>query len=152
MKNRQIIAGAIITMLSAAPVHAKEVPAIDPDRAVKTILGEAEDQGPTGMLAVANTIRNRGTIKGFCGYHAIAEVQGAYVRITNKGTRRIPDRVVLEAKDAWKKSETVSLHSGTHFENVKAFGLPAWAKDMQQVYACGDHVFFKPMSKMSKGV
>ena len=40
------------------------------EQAVKAIIGEAENQGYEGMLAVAGAIHNRGTLKGVCGLHA----------------------------------------------------------------------------------
>lgn len=128
----------------SATLSAKEVPTqIPADRAVKAILGEAEDQGPEGMFAVACAIRNRGTLKGVYGYHKIHEQNGVYRRSTPRGSRRIPEWVVNQAKAAWAKSLTKRIHSGTHWENVRQFGIPAWARDMRVVARIGDHVFFK---------
>jgi hypothetical protein len=149
MKNK--IAGALIVMLQISPTtgSAAQIPT---DRAVKAIIGEAENQGPRGMYFLACAIRNRGTLKGVYGYLKIQEVNGKYFRVTPKGARRIPDQIVKDAKAAWEKSLAKRIHSATHWENVNAFGMPEWAREMKVVARVGDHVFFQPMSKMSKGV
>lgn len=129
----------------SATLSAKEVPTqIPADRAVKAILGEAENQGPRGMLAVACAIRNRGTIKGVYGYFKIHEHNGVYTRSTPRGSRPIPAWVVNQAKAAWNKSlEKDITHGATHWENVAAFGLPTWAKNMTRTFEYEGHVFFR---------
>ena len=146
------IFGVILVMTFAAPAsYAKEIPA---DHAVRAIIGEAENQGYAGMLAVACAIRNRNNLHGVFGLEQIHENNGTYVRITKHGPRRIRPSVAADAKKAWAESATKRIHNATHWENVRAFGMPTWARHMKQVYEVGDHVFFANanMSKMSKGV
>lgn len=150
--KKKIIGALLVTQLFSATVSAKEIPqGIPDDRAIKSIIGEGENQGEKGMFALACAIRNRGTLKGVYGYHAITEINGQFIRITKKGTRKISKKIVDQATAAWKKSAIKRIHSGDHWENVKAFGVPEWSRGMERVYEIGDHVFFKSMSKMSKG-
>ena len=146
------ILGAILIMTFATPAaFAKEVPT---EHAIRAIIGEAENQGYAGMLAVACAIRNRKNLHGVFGLEQISENSGIFIRITKRGPRRIRPAVVADAKKAWDESATNRVHSGSHWENVRAFGMPTWARHMKQVYEVGDHVFFANanMSKMSKGV
>jgi hypothetical protein len=111
-------------------VSAAEIPE---DRAVKAIIGEAENQGYTGMLAVACAIRNRGTLKGVYGEKAPRVVQKKY-------SQKIYDL----AKKAWRESLNSDItNGGDHWENVTAFGVPSWAKNMKLVYQHKDHNFYR---------
>ena len=76
--------------------------------AIRAIIGEASDQGYTGMLYVAVGIRNRGTLKGVYGLKA-------------KHVDKEPDWVWDLAKKAWKESEYNRVHSGDMWENIIAF-------------------------------
>ena len=90
-------------------------------QAVKAILGEASNQGYQGMLAVACGIRNRGTLQGVYGLKA-------------KHIYNEPQWVWNMAQKAWDESLNDRIHSGTHWENIKAFGTPYWVKNMKEVY------------------
>jgi spore germination cell wall hydrolase CwlJ-like protein len=100
------------------------------DQAVRAIIGEASNQGYQGMLAVAVGIRNRGSLKGVYGVKA-------------KHVDKEPEWVLELARTAWRESETNRIHSGTHWENIKAFGKPYWADSMTEVYRYRDHIFYK---------
>lgn len=144
----------MLQVFSAVPTaHAQEIFETD---AIRAILGEAENQGPKGMHAVATGIRNRGTLKGVYGHLAVIENSGHYARLTPKGPRMISKKIVDQARHAWRISKDHRLHTGTHWENIGAFGEPTWvqASGMEPVYTYRDHVFFKSqtMSNMSKGV
>lgn len=135
------ILGVIIVMAFVTPTaYAKEVPA---DLAIRAIIGEAENQGFDGMLAVACAIRNRGNLHGVFGLEQIRENSGIFIRITKHGPRRIRPAVVADAKRAWQNSLTEKLHNGTMWENIKAFGVPYWAKNLKPVYTVGDHTFYR---------
>ena len=82
------------------------------------------------MLAVAGAIRNRGSLKGVCGVKA-------------KHVDKQPAWVWRQAELAWAMSATNDItHGATHWENVKAFSIPYWAKDMRVTLVLGDHTFF----------
>ncbi len=100
------------------------------DLAIRAIIGEASNQGYRGMLALASGIRNRGTLQGVYGLKA-------------KHVDNEPEWVWELAKKAWDESEFNRTHTGTHWENIKAFGEPYWAKTMEVVYSFKDHVFYK---------
>ena len=90
------------------------------------------------MLAVAGAIRNRGTLSGVYG-------------LRNPAVTKQPAWVWTRARHAWAASATNDITGGaTHWENVKAFGLPDWARGMQQTAAIKDHVFFKAVSRGGK--
>lgn len=101
------------------------------DQAVRAIIGEASDQGYQGMLAVACAIRNRGHLKGVYGLNA-------------KHVDREPEWVWERARKAWRESEKIDVVFGAdHWENIKAFGTPYWAKDMEKTVTVKDHSFYK---------
>ena len=121
---------AIITalLLSATWLQAG---AIKDGDAVRAIIGEAANQGDDGMLAVAAAIRNRGTLKGVYGYKA-------------KHVDTQPAWVWAKARRAWAMSATNDPTRGaTHWENIKAFGQPYWAKSLTVTTNIGDHRFYK---------
>lgn len=102
--------------------------------AVRAIVGEAENQGYRGMVAVAEAIRNRGHLKGVYGLR----------RDLSKTPRPVLLKLYRDAKRAWKESKNTTLvNGGDHWENVKDFGMPKWAKRMKVTATIGDHVFFR---------
>jgi hypothetical protein len=100
-------------------------------QAVRAMVGEASNQGYTGLLAVGNVIRHRGSIKGLCGAKAAH-------------CDREPAWVWILARKAWAESATndVTMNS-THFENVSKFGRPVWARSMTKTVKIKDHQFYK---------
>jgi hypothetical protein len=107
---------------------------INDKQAVRAIIGEASNQGYKGMLAVAVGIRNRGTLQGVYGINA-------------KHVDMQPNWVWDKARKAWKESKTNRIHTGTHWENIKAFGKPYWADSLIKVYKYKDHIFYKEVNK-----
>lgn len=98
--------------------------------AIRAIIGESSNQGYQGMLAVAVGIRNRDSLAGVYGLKA--------KHIDNE-----PKYIWDLAKKAWIESKTNRIHSGTHWENIKAFGKPYWVKKLKLVYQYKDHNFYK---------
>ena len=97
----------------------------------RTIIGEAGNQGERGMQCVAEVIRNTGSLKGLFGYYSAQP-------------DKEPLRVWEMAIRAYKRAQRSNITKGaTHFENVKKFGEPYWAKSMKKVYEYKDHVFYK---------
>ena len=100
-------------------------------QAVRAMVGEASNQGYTGLLAVGNVIRHRGSIKGLYGAKAAH-------------CDKEPSWVWILARKAWAESATndVTMNS-THFENVSKFGQPVWARSMTKTVKIGKHQFYK---------
>ena len=122
-----LIAIILTVMLFLKIARAEEM---DNNSAIKAIIGEAANQDYQGMLAVAVGIRNRGTLQGIYGLKA-------------KHINREPKWVWDLAQKAWQESKYNHIHSGTHWENIKAFGKPKWAYAMKEVYRYKDHIFYK---------
>lgn len=105
-------------------------------RAIKAIIGEAENQGYAGMVYVACAIRNRGTLQGVYGERAPRVLKHKY-----------SDQIALQAQSAWAISELpdtcIDLKGATHWENIKAFGCPKWVKDCIETLRYKDHVFYR---------
>lgn len=110
------------------------------EQAVKAIIGEAENQGSQGMLAVACAIRNRGTLQGVYGFKAPRVIKKLFSNQTK-----------IQAIKAWDKSqypnECSFIDGGNHWENINAFGKPKWAYSMKETYRYKDHVFYRPERK-----
>lgn len=121
----------IILILSIGIAQAATVPYNDRN-AILSIIGEGENQGYTGMLALAGAIRNRGTLKGVYGIKAPRVVKRLYSKAT-----------YVMAEKAWMESLRVDITKGAdHWENIKAFGKPYWAASMKETYRYKDHVFY----------
>ena len=130
-KGKGILAGIVLT---AACVMYAAGEGYDDDLAVKVILGEAADQSFRGKVAVGEVIRNRGEIEGFSS--------------TQKDLDRFyheqPERTRTQARLAWIVSRFTNFTRGAdHFDNIKAFGVPEWAKDMKKTVMIGDTQFYK---------
>lgn len=103
--------------------------------AVRAIIGEASNQDEIGMWAVASAIINRGTLKGVYG------LKSPHIDKEPTWVWKMAERAYNRAKDG------DLVHSGTHWENINAFGEPYWVKGMIKVYEHKDHVFYRERSK-----
>lgn len=103
------------------------------EQAILAVIGEAENQGYVGLLAVANVIRNRGSLDGLCGLRS------------NRVKNHLYSKEIYDmAKLAWEESAKVDItHGATHFESVD-FPLPYWTKDMRLTYSYKKHRFYAP--------
>lgn len=107
---------------------------VNPNQAILAIVGEAENQGLIGMTAVAEAIRNRGTLKGVYG-------------LKSPRLKKAPKWVFSMARKAWEDSQNSNLTNGaTHWENTKSFGVPYWAKPMKKTAVIKDHAFYKAVN------
>lgn len=105
---------------------------VNPGQAVLAIIGEAENQGPRGMLAVACAIRNRGHLKGVYGLRAPRVVKKKY-----------KPEILKAAIKAWEDSRRKDITKGAdHWENVEQFGKPYWAKKYRPTVKIGSHQFY----------
>lgn len=111
---------------------------------VLAIIGEAENQGFDGMLAVACTISNRGTLKGVYGLHAPRVLQHKYSNET-----------YAKASTAWDLA-TESYESNRDYcgfikhatgwgnsKDLVQFKKTTWWKNCKIVAVVKDHFFYK---------
>jgi len=118
----------ILIAIIATPAHA-----YTDKQAIKAVIGEAENQGYEGMLAVACAIRKRGTLKGVYGLHA-----------PRVKAHRYTARIYSQAARAWAESAKMDITHGAKFwENTTAFGVPYWAHGMKVTLVIKDHKFFR---------
>jgi hypothetical protein len=119
-----------------------------PDEDVlKSVLGEAEDQGEDGMKMLASALRNRGHLKGVYGHRAIIKKDGKYYRQGKNGLRRIDPKTVMEAKKAVEESKSKDYSNGAdHWEGTR-YKVPSWAKDMEVAGESKSQRFYRPKRK-----
>lgn len=131
MACRAILGLVLVDFLGYSnPAFSQEIPVT---LAVKAIIGEAENQGFQGMLAVACTIRNRGTLHGVYGLHSPRVLCCKYSHRTYKLAQR-----------AWKLSKHEDItHGATNWNNTKREGDNYWTKKMKVVFIYRDHIFYK---------
>jgi hypothetical protein len=133
-RNDRILLMAVLIPLyflvrGCSPCMAQE---INDKQATLAIIGEAEDQGYVGMLAVACTLRNRGTLKGVFGLSSPRVRKHLY-----------SNEIYQMAKMAWEESAKLDVtHGATHFESDR-FPLPYWAKSMKVTFKHKNHIFYK---------
>ena len=113
--------------------RADEIPE---SRAINAVLGEAEGEGFTGMLAVSCAIRNRGTLRGVYGERAPRVLAKAY-----------SDVIYDQAEAAWRFSRDAQrcedlIHGADHWEGT-SFKAPAWARGMIVTAVIGNQRFYK---------
>lgn len=123
---------SIVFIGSCRVVHASTV---SDKQAVLAIIGEAENQGFKGLLAVACAIRNRGTLQGVYGLHNPRVIHHRYSQKT-----------YLLAKKAWAMSKTIDITKrATGWGNAKdinEFAKARWWKNCIVVARIKDHIFY----------
>lgn len=111
----------------------------DPDwqHIENTLIAEAGNQGYDGLLAVAEVMRARDwNMRPFCASRR--KDLAAFVA-------RQPKRVRENAHKALEaaRAGSMTVNGATHYENVKAFGVPKWARGLKPVATIGEHVFWR---------
>lgn len=120
----------VVLFGSCRVVPAAEIPK---EKAILAIIGEAENQGFKGMLAVACAIRNKGNLHGVYGSISKRVVKHKY-----------SDTTYSLAVMAWDESARRDItHGANHWENIGAFGCPSWVKRCVETFRYKDHVFYK---------
>ncbi len=98
--------------------------------AIRCVVGEAEDQGMDGMIAVAEAIRNRGYLKGVYGCKSARSLEASM-------------KVWENAMEAWRVSEhTNSVYGADHWHSVRE-KKAWWEKYGTFTAKIGDHKFYK---------
>lgn len=138
-RKASIIVGGIILLILVCSFLlqgcsiAAEIPS---DKAIKAIIGEAENQGYTGMLAVAGAIHNRGSLKGVYGLHSYRVRHHLY-----------SDRTYKQACRAWNEAlKGIDItHGATGWGNdsdVAIFKNSQWFSSVYFTAHIGDHWFY----------
>ena len=123
----------LLIAIMAQPAMA-ETPAI-----WKVIMAEAVSEGRSGMYAVACVIRNRGgKLNGFMG----AKRPDLDHFVQKQGQRYIHMAKEIQ-EEVFERNGTDITKGATHFENIRSFGMPYWAKGMIVTARIGRHTFFK---------
>lgn len=127
-----ILLCGLMLIFSCQPAHAAQIKNND---AILAIIGEAENQGEIGMLAVACAIRNRGNLRGVYGLQ----------RATHEKYR--PVWVWAMASAAWDEAARKDItHGATGWGNAhdgKEFAKCKWWKNCQIVFRYKDHFFYR---------
>ena len=136
-------AGICVTCLSMLLIQFLISPAaqaqIPTETAINILIGEGANQGLQGMQGIAEVLRRRNTTSGFCTLSR---------RDLKDFIRRQGPSVRRQAEKAWRLSKRSNLTKGaTHYENVKAFGEPYWAKKMMHTVTIKDHRFYRERGK-----
>jgi len=112
-----------------------------PDNLWKGILGEAVGEGYRGMYAVACVYRNRIHQGMPLGCVALGRKDlDKFVGKCLPFHHLIAKKVV---RDVFENNAKDITGGATHYDNVEAFGMPSWAKNMQVTCRIGRHTFWK---------
>lgn len=110
--------------------------ASEPPAQVRAVIGEAENQGYEGMLAVADAIRHRGTLHGVYGLHA----RRVRLHLYSQQTLELANR-------AWISSRTLDVTKGAtgwgSASDLRVFETKSWWPSMVITAHIGDHWFYK---------
>jgi spore germination cell wall hydrolase CwlJ-like protein len=106
--------------------------AMDGEKAVQAVIGEAAGEPFASKVAIAAAIRNRGTLEGVRGVRNQRMIQSQTPAVWNA------------ARAAWAQSATNDVtHGGTHWESSN-FKTPSWSRNMTKTATIGRFRFFKP--------
>lgn len=132
-----IVLCALMLISSCKVAHAAEIPQ---EKAVKAIIGEAENQGFQGMLAIAHALRNRGTLRGVYGLNSPRVKHHLYSAKT-----------LAMAQKAWEQSafDFDLTHGSTGWGNSKdgqEFAKAKWWNNCVVVFRYKQHFFYKEIA------
>lgn len=123
----------ILAFLLTRPAYSAQIPE---DKAILAIIGEAESEPWEGKVAVAETIRRRGSLKGIFGLNSVRVKQKKY-------TRALYD----QCKRAWEASRTTNYSKGAlgwgNAADVQIFKRSKWFRNCKIVKQIGKHYFWK---------
>ncbi len=131
---------AIVVMVVVGTINTKTP---YPKNLWKGIIAEAVDEGEKGMYAVACVYRNRlekGMSLGSSGLKR--KDLNEFVKKQDKKYEVMAKKVV---KEVFRAKGVDTTRGATHYENVKAFGIPNWADDMVITKKIGNHIFYIEM-------
>jgi hypothetical protein len=136
------VALAVLFCLCVCVSNAEEVEAhMLYDKYWKLLITEAGGEGKPGMYAVACVVRNR--LQRGMSDGLVSALRPDF----NDFIARQESSTIRDAKDVCHQvfvRAAVDITKGaTHFENVKRYGYPKWAKHMKTTTVIGNHTFFK---------
>ena|ERR1035441_7930632 len=121
---------AVLTFSLLTAISSFGETAVSEAQAVRAMVGEASNQGYTGLLAVGNVIRHRGSIKGLYGAKAAH-------------CDKEPSWVWILARKAWAESANRDVTGGASWFESTDFKQPKWAANMTKTVKIGKHQFYK---------
>ena len=141
MKFSKKIVFVIVAFLSFSDfcfVYAEKIS--HPKYLYKGIIGEAVGEGYAGMYAVACVYRNR--LRKGMPLGCVAFKRGDLDRFVEKQGKKYKEMVAIIVRKVFSENSPDSTNGATHYENIRAFGFPYWAKDMKTTIKIGNHTFF----------
>lgn len=120
--------------LIANCAHAAVIPE---DKAIKCVIGEAENQGFIGMLALSHALRNRGTLKGCYGLNSPRVRHHLYSH-----------RIYLMAQKVWEQSSidydmTRGATGWGNAQDLDKFAKCKWWRNCTITFMYRDHYFYR---------
>ena len=138
MRRLTVIAVFVVMMLLCGNSYAMS----EVDFVASVIAAEAVGDGYEGMYAVACVIQNRMATRHKTAYQVVTQRKqffGATSKNRLKLYNSVKSKVDVIAKNIGHLKDITN--GATHFENIKAFGLPYWATI--QCATIGNHTFYK---------
>lgn len=110
-------------------IRTEEMPHnISDEKAVLAIIGEAEDQGMAGMIAVGEAIRNRGHLRGVYGLTSYRVTKRLYSK-----------KIYKQAQKAWRTSRFTNIVGNSD-------SWRACSKPIENKIKIKDHCFYTEKS------
>lgn len=144
-----LMGGIIVTSQTSQPVQPVQD---DRDIVIKTIMGEAADQGLDGMTAVAETIRNRASMRKMTPAEVALQPQqysfwndpaSAQTWLTKYGTGDAYQMAGHAYENAFGENPSQLTDGATHYYNPRAVkSTPSWAKEYEHKGRIGNHEFY----------
>ena len=127
----------ILLLVLAASQSTGQAAEVDWNLVEMTLVAEAASEGYSGMLAVAEVMRERGwSMRPFCASRR-KDLAG-FVAKQGAKVRKLAKLAITEARAG---SQTVK--GASHYENIEAFGMPTWAKGKPVLAKVGAHSFWR---------
>lgn len=128
-KTTAIILTAFILISTQAMAYSEK-------DAINAIIGEAENQGYKGMLAIGCAIRNRGSLKGVYGHRSKRVKNCLYSAKT-----------FVDATRAWNESSKKDITNGAtgwgNAKDIEQFKREGWWHKCIVTVIIKDHIFYK---------
>lgn len=130
-----LVIGVILIVSHCNVAHA----AVSDDIAVRCIIGEAENQGYDGMLAIGYAIHNRGSLRGVYGCRSVRVLAHLY----DVDTYADAVSAWREVKEKWGHDITFGATGWGNNSDIRTFERHAWWNHCDVTVIIGDHTFYK---------
>mgnify|MGYP001571965694 CR=1 FL=1 len=111
-----------------------------PECLYKGIIGEAVGEGYEGMYAVACVYRNR--LRKGLPLGCTALKRNGLDLFCKKQGKKYKTMATIIVRKVFSENSPDVTNGATHYENIRAFGFPYWAKNMRITTVIGSHTFF----------